>query len=85
MFSKACEYAIKSMIFIQSKSDTSEPLRLGDIAEAVDSPVAFTSKILQQLKKNGLLISTAGNKGGFRIPENKIISFVSQRRKETSK
>jgi Rrf2 family iron-sulfur cluster assembly transcriptional regulator len=75
MFSKACEYAIKSMIFIQSNSDSSEPIRLGDIAEAIDSPVAFTSKILQQLKKSGLLISSAGNKGGFKIPENKTITL----------
>ncbi len=75
MFSKACEYAIKAMVFIQYKSQQNETTNLSEIAEAIASPVAFTAKILQQLRKNDLLESTMGVKGGFRILENKQINL----------
>ncbi len=75
MFSKACEYAIKAMVFIQYKSQQDERVNLNEIAEAIASPVAFTAKILQQLRKNDLLESMMGVKGGFRILENKQISL----------
>ena len=75
MFSKACEYAIKAMVFIQYKSQQNETTNLSEIAEAIDSPAAFTAKILQQLRKSDLLESIMGVKGGFRILENKQISL----------
>lgn len=74
MFSKACEYAIKAMIFIEAYG-AEKNLNLNEISEAVNSPVAFTSKILQQLRKHGLLESTKGIKGGFHINNNKEISL----------
>lgn len=75
MFSKACEYAIKSMIYIESSSSDSQKISLDEIAQAIDSPVAFTAKILQKLKKSGLLVSTIGAKGGFEIEKNKTITI----------
>ena len=53
------------MIYIESNGVDNSKIKLNEIAEAIDSPVAFTAKILQQLKRNGLLISTIGAKGGF--------------------
>jgi Rrf2 family protein len=76
MFSKACEYAIKSIIYIESKNDEFKKTSLTEIAEAIDSPVAFTAKILQQLKKNGLLISTMGAQGGFQINKNRPVKML---------
>ncbi len=75
MFSKACEYGIKSMIYIQSNHDDSRKICLNEIAEAINSPMAFTAKILQQLKRSGLLVSTIGAKGGFQIKNNKPITI----------
>jgi Rrf2 family transcriptional regulator, iron-sulfur cluster assembly transcription factor len=75
MFSKACQYAIKSMVYIQNSSAKGERVNLNQISEAIDSPVAFTSKILQQLKKKGLLVSIAGVSGGFNIPVGKEITL----------
>jgi len=36
-----------------------------DIAEEIDSPTAFTAKILQQLVKNKVIHSIKGPHGGF--------------------
>lgn len=74
MFSKACQYGIKAMVYIQNASSKNERVNLNQISEAINSPVAFTSKILQQLKREGLLISVAGVFGGFNIPKNKEIT-----------
>lgn len=75
MFSKACQYAIKSMVYIQNASSQGQRVNLNEIAEAIESPVAFTSKILQELKKKGLLKSVAGISGGFNIPDGKSITL----------
>lgn len=78
IFSKACQYALKAMIYVQSRgSGTNEPnvVTLNDIAEAIESPVAFTSKILQQLKKNKLLMSMTGVNGGYYILEKQKITL----------
>ncbi len=65
MFSKACEYGIKAMIYIAQQSNRSERVSLREIPEAIGSPEAFTAKILQALTRAGLLISTKGPSGGF--------------------
>lgn len=51
MFSKACEYGIRASILIASESVNGNRLGLITIAKKIDSPEAFTSKILQKLVK----------------------------------
>ena len=41
-------------------------------AHSVDSPIAFTAKILQVLVKNNILKSTKGVGGGFMILKNDL-------------
>ncbi|RTE52746.1 Rrf2 family transcriptional regulator [Arenibacter aquaticus] len=72
MFSKACEYGIKATIYIAVKSMHQERVSLKEIAEEVDSPVAFTAKILQSLARHGIIDSQKGPTGGFQIQESKI-------------
>lgn len=67
MFSKSCEYAIKATIFIASKCCEGRKVGLKEIAESIDSPLAFTAKILQKLTKNKIVNSTKGVNGGFEI------------------
>jgi len=67
MFSKACEYGIKATIFIAVKSKDNTRVSLNDIAEQINSPVAFTAKILQKLTKDGIINSLKGPTGGFEI------------------
>lgn len=76
MFSKACEYGIRATLYIASKSLDEERVSLRDIAAEIDSPVAFTAKIMQQVSKSGIVKSTKGPFGGFDIPKaelNKIM------------
>lgn len=72
MFSKACEYAIRASIYIAVKSESGQRVSLKDIAGAIDSPEAFTAKILQQLSKDQLIDSVKGPSGGFSIEKKKL-------------
>ena len=72
MFSKACEYGIRAAIFIALQSQQGERASLKDISAEIDSPVAFTSKILQQLVKSKIITSVKGSVGGFEIEPGKL-------------
>ena len=72
MFSKTCEYGILAAIFIASESYQNNRVGLRDIAKQIDSPEAFTAKILQILSKNNIIRSIKGVGGGFEIPKEKM-------------
>lgn len=72
MFSKACEYGIKATIFIAIKSYEGVRVSPKEIAKEIDSPQAFTAKILQALVKHDVVNSIKGAYGGFEIDKNKI-------------
>ncbi|AFL79661.1 putative transcriptional regulator [Aequorivita sublithincola DSM 14238] len=71
MFSKACQYGIKASVFIASQSALGNRVSLKEIASSIDSPEAFTAKILHQLAKQNILTSLKGPTGGFEIPEGR--------------
>lgn len=72
MFSKTCEYAIRSTIYIAEQSKSGKRVGIKDIATAIDSPEPFTGKILQQLSKNEIINSVKGPSGGFSIDHKKL-------------
>jgi Rrf2 family protein len=80
MFSKACKYAIRALIYLASRSEEPEKTGLREIAAEIDSPEAFTAKIMQILSKQNLVNSAKGPHGGFYIdpqaPEIKLIDVV---------
>lgn len=79
MFSKACEYAIRATIFIASESEKGKRASLKDIAREIDSPEAFTAKTLQKLSRSGIIDSTKGAHGGFKVkPENMSLIKIAQ-------
>jgi len=67
MFSKSCEYGLRATIFIAQQSHIGNKVNLTSISEAIDSPQAFTAKILQQLTKNNIVNAIKGPHGGFFI------------------
>lgn len=67
MFSKACEYGIRASVFISQQSLKGKRVNLNEISYGIDSPTAFTAKILQQLSRNSIIQSIKGNSGGFEI------------------
>lgn len=69
MFSKACEYGIRALIYITSKSIDDQRVNINDISEEIDSPPAFTAKVLQKLVKGNIIESIKGPNGGFYISE----------------
>ena len=72
MFSKACEYAIRATIHIGVQSGLGKRVSLKDIAKAIDSPEAFTAKILQQLSRGSIIDSVKGPSGGFTITKENM-------------
>jgi len=71
MFSKACEYGIRATLHIARATKDGSRVGLKEIAKAIDSPVAFTAKILQMLAKNDIIDSMKGPNGGFEMSDEK--------------
>lgn len=72
MFSKTCEYGIRAVMYIAQESDKANKVGLNEIATAIDSPEAFTAKVLQKLTKKAIIKSTKGPYGGFFIEKEKL-------------
>ena len=74
MFSKACEYGIRATIYIAKKSllGSNNKVSLKEVAKAIDSPEAYTSKILQKLAKNNIINSDKGPTGGFSMDKSEL-------------
>ena len=72
MFSKACEYGIRATLFIAQNSAANTRVSLKEISKKINSPEAFTAKILQQLTRKELIVSFKGPNGGFQIDEAKL-------------
>ena len=75
MFSKACEYGIRASIFIAKNSQEGRRVSPKEIAKEIDSPQAFTAKILQDLVRHNVINSVQGAYGGFEIEKNSIASI----------
>ena len=67
MFSKACEYGIRAVIYIWSQNGRGKKLGIKDICKEIDAPEFFTAKILQSLAKQGIISSAKGPNGGFYV------------------
>lgn len=72
MFSKAAEYGIRAAIYIAEQSLVDNKVSLKNIAKAIHSPEAYTSKILQQLSRKNVIISEKGPKGGFSFNKDQL-------------
>lgn len=72
MFSKACEYGIRAMVLIALRSEEGARTGLKEIADSIDSPEAFTSKILQQLTRDHLINSAKGPNGGYEMTPEQL-------------
>ncbi|GGH41978.1 Rrf2 family transcriptional regulator [Mangrovimonas yunxiaonensis] len=72
MFSKACEYGIRAVIYIAANSNEGRRVSLKAIAKHIDSPEAFTAKILQILVRHNIINSVRGINGGFEIEKQNL-------------
>ena len=69
MISKACQYALRAVVFLAAKADEKVKLNVKQIAKEIDAPEAFTAKTLQVLNKHKIITSRTGPNGGFFIEE----------------
>lgn len=65
VFSKTCEYAIRSVFFIAHRTASGNRVGIKEIASGIDSPEHFLAKILQDLSRKGIVQSVKGPNGGF--------------------
>lgn len=72
MFSKSCEYGIKAIIYITTQSLEGRRIKVGEIAENSDLPLAFTAKLLGILTKVNIVRSQTGPNGGFYIEPERL-------------
>ncbi|PQO29475.1 Rrf2 family transcriptional regulator [Bremerella cremea] len=61
------EYACIAMIELAARYEAGQPARLREIVEAQRIPQPFLVQIMSQLKAAGLVVSTRGATGGYRL------------------
>lgn len=65
MFSQTVEYALRAMVHLADRSPS--PRTTEEIAEATRVPIAYLSKVLQGLRRAGLVQSRRGVGGGISL------------------
>ena len=80
ILSQTAVYALRAVIHL-AESDGEDLVRVDDMAEALDVPRNYLSKILHTLARSGVLRSTRGPGGGFRLAipahELRLLDVVS--------
>lgn len=67
ILSDTAEYALRAVLYIAQQETDDESIRSDDVADALNVPRNYLSKILHILAKEGLLSSVRGPHGGFRL------------------
>ena len=75
MFSKACKYGIRAVLYLAVNSNQKNRIGVTEISESLEVPKHFLAKILQQLAKEELISSIKGPGGGF---------YLSKKNKEAN-
>lgn len=78
MLSKSCEYALRAVIFLSSRSIDESMVSADELANDIQAPKPFISKILQQLSKNDIISSKKGPNGGFYMTKKNKMSRMSE-------
>jgi Rrf2 family iron-sulfur cluster assembly transcriptional regulator len=65
-------YATLALFALADRSPKDDPLALRSISEQYDIPLPFLTQIVQQLRAAGLVSSTRGPAGGFRLARSAL-------------
>lgn len=66
IFSRSCQYAIQAVVHL-SREGEGASRQVREISDALGIPRHFLGKVLQILNRDGILHSTRGTNGGFRL------------------
>jgi Rrf2 family protein len=64
MLTQTAEYALRAVLYVAA-ADLDRPIRVDEIAEALDIPRNYLSKVMHTLARRGMMVSTRGPSGGF--------------------
>lgn len=67
MLSGTSEYALRAVLYVAQHARSDRLVRTDEVADALQVPRNYLSKILHVLAKEGILSSTRGPQGGFRL------------------
>lgn len=67
MLSKSADYALRAAHHLADEHGAREPVTAGHLAEVLELPENFLSKLLYRLQQEGVLESRRGPGGGFRL------------------
>lgn len=67
LFSNTCKYGLRAVLYIAEQSAVKHKSGIKEIAAEIESPEAFTAKVLQILVKKKIIKSSKGPNGGFYI------------------
>lgn len=67
MLSNTCKYALRALIYLGKFSEDDKRIGIKKISEDLGLSSPFLGKILQNLVKQKLLVSTKGPNGGFSL------------------
>jgi Rrf2 family protein len=70
MLSNTCKYALRALIYLGKYSTDDKRIGIKKISEDLGLSSPFLGKILQNLVKQKLLVSTKGPNGGFALAKN---------------
>lgn len=65
MLSNTCKYAVRALIYLGKYSEDGTRIGIKKISSDLIIPTPFLGKILQNLVKQKILVSTKGPNGGF--------------------
>jgi Rrf2 family protein len=66
VLSGTAEYALRAVVCLARQPD-GQPMRASDLAEQIGVPRNYLGKILHDLVRAGILDSSRGKKGGFKL------------------
>jgi len=67
MLSSTCKYGLRAVVYIAGNSKKGEKIGIKKISGDLDLPMPFLAKILQQITKKNILVSSKGPHGGFSL------------------
>jgi len=67
MLSQTAQYALRAVLYLASRADREELVKIDEIADELRMPRNSLSKTLHALGRAGVLASTRGPSGGFRL------------------
>ncbi|PAQ16092.1 transcriptional regulator [Bacillaceae bacterium SAOS 7] len=68
-YSKATNYALHTLIYL-ARQDSNTSIGVQELASQQQISTTYLSKILSQLVKAGMIVSTSGVNGGYSLPHN---------------